>query len=476
MATDLSAHRWRVVKGGLAVLAVAGALWWGHRSGGLGLAATAVAAGAAVFTVRSQRSRTGHRAGSHHRAAMPGVGSAAAGVLVAVVLWNAVSLLTQSVPDNGDRFASRVATWGRDHGYGPVIDRLEAWAYRTPPSKDPAKDLGLAELPTLPATTTTATTTTATTGTSGPTTAPTVSTIAPAASTTAAPTTVPVPSPPPALQPAFSPALPGEGQWVTVAAAGGHDAMWATSMRPLADTGGVVATMVVIDQTHLRAGLFNGSELPGGSWQRGNFVPKALRPALVAAMNGGFRFDHMLGGYKTEGVEVKPLRNGDATLAVGRDGRLVLGRLGRDLVDDGSWLSLRQNLMLMVDDGASQVQQAISEGVWWGADQGNAVYVKRSAVCQLGDGRLAYVIADPVDAQQFARSMIAMGCRKAIQLDINVDWPLFTTFTHDTGEAVPHFVDRRMTGNPRRSLDGSSKDFFAFFDSSLVPQPSVLDA
>lgn len=474
MATDRMRTVRRVASPAAATLVVAAGLWWGHRSGGLGLALTAAAAGAAAFAIRAQRSRADGPRRTNRPTTTPGVGSAAAGVLTAVVVWNLASMLVQAVPDNGDRFASRVATWGRDHGYGPVIDRLEAWAYRTPPSKDPAQDLGLAPVASVVPTATPTTTpgTTPVTTASPVTTAP--SSTAPVS--TAPVTTVPVPSSPPALQPVFDPPLPGEGQWVPVALAGGQEAMWATSLRPLADTGGVVATMVAIDQTHLRAGLFNGSELPGGRWQRGNFVPKVLRPALVAAMNGGFRFDHMLGGYETEGVEVKPLRDGDATLAIGRDGRLVLGRLGRDLFDDGTWLSLRQNLMLMVDDGTSQVQQAIREGVWWGADKGNAVYVKRSGVCELADGRLAYVLADPVDAGQFARSMIAMGCRKAIQMDINVDWPLFTTFTHDTGQPVPHFVDRRMTGNPRRSLDGSSKDFFAFFDATLVPPGSVLEA
>jgi hypothetical protein len=474
MGTEVTRRVWRFVGPSVAVVAIAGGLWWGHRSGGLGLALTAVAAGATLFALRAPRWRPVGPQRTKEPTALPGPGAAAVGVLTAVVVWNLASMLVQAIPDNGDRFASRVATWGRDHGYGPVIDRLEAWAYRTPPSKDPAKDLGLAPVPTLTAATSTTSAPSTTVEPVGS--APT--TVAPSGTTTtAAPTTtIPFPTAPLALQPLFSPALPGEGEWSAVAGAGGQEAMWATSMRPLADTGGVVATMVAIDQTHLRAGLFNGSELPGGRWQRGNFVPKDLRPALVAAMNGGFRFDHMLGGYKTEGVEVKPLRNGDATLAVGRDGRLVLGRLGRDLFDDGTWLSLRQNLMLIVDDGASQVQQGIREGVWWGADKGNAVYVKRSGVCELGDGRLAYVLADPVDAEQFARSMIAMGCRKAIQMDINVDWPLFTTFTHDTGKPVPHFVDRRMTGNPRRSLDGSSKDFFAFFDATLVPAGSVLDA
>ena len=65
----------------------------------------------------------------------------------------------------------------------------------------------------------------------------------------------------------------------------------------------------------LRAGLFNGSELPGGSWARGDRIPGELYPAAVAAFNGGFRFEHIKGGYYTEGRMVKPLRDGDATLA-----------------------------------------------------------------------------------------------------------------------------------------------------------------
>ena len=461
-----------VVRRSVAAVGIAGGLWWGYRSGGIGLLAAAAAAGAALVgaVLLRRRRRAVGPLRTNQPTAMPGMLTAAAGVLAATVVWNATSLLAYAVPDNGDRFSSRVATWGRDHGYGPVIDWLEARAYSTPPSKEPATDLGLATVPatvpaTLPATvpSTPPTTASGTNTTVGGSTAP----------TTTAP---PAPGAPAALTPVFSPPLEGEGQWVTVASAGGVEAMWATSMRPLSAAGGVVATMVVIDQTHLRAGLFNGSELPGGTWQRGNRVPKDLQPALVAAMNGGFRLDHIKGGYMTEGVVVKPLRTGDATLAIDRAGRLVLGVLGRDLFDDGSWASMRQNLELMVDGGRSNVRAGTAHGVWWGADNGNAVYVKRSAVCTVTDGRVAYVMADPVDAEQFAQSLIAMGCVNAIQMDINVDWPLFTTFTHDTGAAVPHFVDRRMTGNARRALDGSTKDFFAFFDSTSVPAGTALDA
>jgi hypothetical protein len=154
-----------------------------------------------------------------------------------------------------------------------------------------------------------------------------------------------------------------------------------------------------------------------------------------------------------------------------------LGQYGRDLTNDGSWVSLRQNLILIVDGGVSQVRRGQQEGVWWGADYGNAVYVPRSAVCELADGRLAYVLVGPVEATQLAQSLINLGCRKAIQLDINGHWPVFFTFQHNADQSLtPQFVDRRMGGNPRRFLSGSTKEFFAFFDAGLVPASSVLDS
>ena len=376
--------------------------------------------------------------------------------VVVLAAWNAVTFVHYVAPDNGDTVSQRAATWGRDHGFGGVIDYLEAKAYSTPPSKEPAKNLTLD----VPTTTAPSTTVGEPTGSSP-------------ATTTPAPG---IPQPPAPLIPPISPALAGEGQWIPIAQAGGHDTMWATAVRPLPEAGGVQATMVVIDQTNLRAGLFNGSEEPGGTWLRGSRVPADLQPSLLATMNGGFRFEHIKGGYMTEGIVVKPLKAGDATLGVTKQGRLVMGKLGRDLNDDGTWLSLRQNLELIVDNGQSNVAQGIADGVWWGADFGREVYVNRSAVCTLKDGRLAYVLVGKVDAGQLAQSLINLGCVMGMQLDINGTWPAFVTYTPGAaGKLAPHFVDRRMGGNPNRYLTGSTKEFFAFFASASVPAQSVLD-
>ncbi len=396
-------------------------------------------------------------------------------IAAVVVVWNLVSFTSYVAHDNGDTLSERVATWGRDNHLGSAIDFLETHLYDTPPSKTPAKQLQL--------TAAIAPDPTAITMTSAMTSPPTTAPPSPTGATTepatvaTAPVASPAPIAPIPLTPYLTMPLAGEGQWTPIARAAGQDTMWATSIRPLPAAGSVVASMVVIDQTHLRAGLFNGAEEPGGTWKRGNRVPAELQPALLAAMNGGFRFEHIKGGYKTEGVTVKPLRNGDATLAVGIDGHIAIGQLGRDLFDDGSWISLRQNLVLIVDGGQSQVQHGIDEGVWWGADYGNKVYVPRSAVCELADGRIAYAIVGNVDATQLAESLINLGCVKAMQMDINGTWPVFFTFTRGAdGSVAAHFLDKRMGGSPDRYLTGSTKEFFAFFDATLVPHPSDLDS
>jgi hypothetical protein len=86
------------------------------------------------------------------------------------------------------------------------------------------------------------------------------------------------------------PALGGEGQWQSIATAADANAVWATSLRPLPAYPSVTASMAMFDTSHLRAGLFNGNEIPGGRGsRRGNKVPDDLQPAVVAAFNGGFR-------------------------------------------------------------------------------------------------------------------------------------------------------------------------------------------
>ena len=380
---------------------------------------------------------------------------ACAGLLVAVVGWSFGSYV---LVDNGDTMDQRAVTWGRDHHLGGLVDLIERERYSSPPAKHTASHLGVNNIA-------------GTTGSTGAGLSP--AGVGPATTSPIAELAGPASGAAPApLLPRVAPSLVGEGAWQVIDAAGGVPAIWAASIRPNAAYPSVVASVAEIDQTHLHFGLFNGNEVPGGSgWQLGDHVPPELQPALVAAFNGGFRFDNEPGGYVTEGRTVRPLLAGQATLAIDRNGRLFVGEYGRDLNNDGRWESLRQNLPLIVDNGVSQAM--LKPGTNWGRNYHNVIYVTRSAVCLRGDGHYAYVTVGPVDARMLGDALVVIGCLRAIELDINGTWPTFVSFHQGArGQQTPMFLDRRMGGNPNRYLTGSSKEFFAAFDVSRL-QPNT---
>lgn len=387
---------------------------------------------------------------------------ALASVAAVVVLYAGVSLAVYTAQHSADPFQQNVATWGRIHHLGFVVNRLERWLHSDPPSAAPAASLALADVDTEvdPKVDTVVTTATTQPPTSAATSA---TTIAPA-------TTVPIE--PALIVPVISPALEGEGRWNVVAELAGRPVVWSTSVRPLSDYGSVVATAAVFDPDRLRAALFNGPEIPGGKgWNNGNHVMKAAQPSLVATFNGGFRFEHFKGGYVTEGRTVRALRKNEATMAIGRSGRLSVGVWGRDLVDDGSWVSIRQNLPPVVMDGVVSIKKF--PGTYWGNDFHHVTFTFRSAICSRRDGLLMYVAMGDVDITLLGRALVAMGCVTAMQLDINGNWPQFDTY-RGFGETKrsPALLDRRMS-NAARYLRHSDKDFIALFDPETLPSGTV---
>jgi hypothetical protein len=172
---------------------------------------------------------------------------------------------------------------------------------------------------------------------------------------------------------------------------------------------------------------------------------------------------------------VKPLLDGDATLAVGTDGQLTIGIYGRDLTNDGSWVSLRQNLPPVVDGGKEAVSTAHEPGgpIYWGDNFGHVLLDFRSALCRRSDGLLLYVAAGLVDINGLAKVLVDAQCDIAMELDINGTWPQFVSFTH-SGEnpPIPTALDPRMH-HLDRYLAGSTKDFIALFDPTQLP-PNIV--
>ena len=429
------------------------------------------------------------------------------GGLAAVFLLVVAFSITQYVRAHPrDPLQQNIASWARENKLGPVVDQLEAWLHNDPPAVAPADSLALAIIrdttaqtsttlattPNQSSTSTSApekikplqirptaatsscpinnTSVTVVTSTSTTTTSTTSTTTTPETSTTTTSTTIP--AKPADLSSQLLPALPGEGKWQAVMRVRTKPIVYATSIRPLWCLGSVVATMATFDPTRVRTAMFNGTEMPGGNgWKNGSKIRGTALRSLIASFNGGFRFEHEPGGYVTEGKTVRKLRKGYATLAISQDGISTVGIWGDTITDEDSWATLRQNLPPLVHNGKSVY--ANYPKVDWGNDFGNKVYNFRSAICLRTDGLMMFVAVGKVNIGMLADTLLVLGCKTGMELDINGQWPYFAVYS-DFGKTTRwgEIIDNRM-GDPNRHLNGSTKDFFALFDPETLPTGAV---
>ena len=230
--------------------------------------------------------------------------------------------------------------------------------------------------------------------------------------------------------------------------------------------------MAAYNPTKVHTALFNGNEVPGGSgWRNSDRISSRALPSLIASFNGGFRFEHNPGGYVTEGKTIRNMRKGYATFGIRADGSSTVGVWGDDMHDDDTWTSLRQNLPPLVAEGESVYKDF--PAVDWGKDFGNKVYNFRSAVCLRLDGMIMFVAVGKVNIGMLADTLIVLGCKTAMELDINGEWPHFAGYKNFGKKNRDGFtIDTRM-GDPDRHLNGSTKDFFALFDPETLPRGAV---
>lgn len=340
-----------------------------------------------------------------------------------VTLTFSASIAGAVLEPSNEPLSAKLATWGRDHMLGGVIDQLEQWRYSTPPKRIAADELDLAE-----------------------------------GAVSSSPTSTPRVTPA-ALEPRVTPALKDEGRWRPEATAQGHTAIWVTGIRPLKNSPAAIATYAAFDQSLTVAGMWNGPEIPGNrGFSRYRSVDPALQPYLLATFNGGFRKEHSQGGYFNEGLEVWKLRPHIATLAIDKEGKIHIGALDEEFSRDGM-VSLRQNLHLLVKDQKNVVGDRSYEfGAW---KDGN-LFILRSAICKRTDGLLMWAVVGPVNASQLATALVRAGCDIAMQLDVNAAWPKFMGY-----QGAPHTIDGRITGRPDMFLRSAPKDFFALFSSDM---------
>jgi hypothetical protein len=256
-------------------------------------------------------------------------------------------------------------------------------------------------------------------------------------------TTVPVPDVP-------TPAAPGGSVgWAPV----GRTVLGRSVLSTGSAGGAFVAWM---DPQLVRPVVVPGAADPGGPWPWGGQVAPQSQPFLVAAFNGGFQWQDFSGGVLAFGRGFRDLLPGVASLIVYEDGSFNVGEWGRDVDGTKTVAAVRQNLQLLVDNGAPTAA-AGNPGAWGASVAGvatsrSAVGVDRNGALLFAGGRLA-----PID---LANAMVAAGATRAMQLDINPDWVNFNQY--DVG------ADGSVRGNgvfgatgANRYLSPDSRDFVA---------------
>lgn len=342
-----------------------------------------------------------------------------------------VSLAGAALSPGNQSFEAKWADWLRAHHAGLVAQRFEELYYSaTAPAKG-GQPKGLNKVPiTVGAT---SSTTEDPPPAAGPRSVATqgATTTMQAITTTTTPPGLPAPTRVPLL---VRPALLGEGQWQpTGPLVDGVPPMYVAQFRADDIYTSQITTAVWIDPKLLRLELVPGSTEPGGTWAHPPYVTPAELPYLVAAFNGGFRFQDARGGIYLEGKVGVPLVPGAASLVVYKDGRADIGSWDAEVSMSPDVASVLQNVVLLVDHGQLAPSATYTDNAIWGYTLGGGYVVPRSGIGVTGDGALVYVAGPALTAKSLAESLQRAGAVRAMTLDINPEWVTFNFYSHAAG-------------------------------------------
>ncbi len=211
-------------------------------------------------------------------------------------------------------------------------------------------------------------------------------------------------------------------------------------------------------QLHLHSGTIDAG--PAG-WRFGPAVVGSERRLLVAAFNGGFRLSVGAGGFEAYGKVGAPVRSGLASIVTYRDGTTDVGTWGQGVPAARRRVaSVRQNLTLLIDNGAS----ASTTGCLscWGATLSGVVDPARSALGVTPAGRLIWAGGEQLTVAALAQALQQAHVVRAVELDINPEWVAAYVYRHDRtyGPVAPVPVMPGQQGIPGEFLAPWSRDFF----------------
>ncbi|HEY5343345.1 MAG TPA: hypothetical protein VIJ66_06765 [Solirubrobacteraceae bacterium] len=250
----------------------------------------------------------------------------------------------------------------------------------------------------------------------------------------------------------------GSGQpgpaWKPVASIGGQPAAW-TALRS-----GV--TLLRFDQRLVHLALHAGSGEPEGrGWTYGDRIGTSEIHRILAAFNGGFKFNYGSVGFVADGRAAVPLKAGLGSIVTYSNGTTDIGAWQEGVPADGLRVaSVLQNLHLLVEHGvaAPTVHDCI-EGCW-GGTLGGGPYVARSALGITSEGQLVWAAGENLSPSTIAQALVDAGVVRAVELDINPEWVAGYLYLHHGAGPTGVPVVPGQLGVPGRFLTPYSRDFF----------------
>jgi hypothetical protein len=267
---------------------------------------------------------------------------------------------------------------------------------------------------------------------------------------------------PKAIAPLLRPRLPGEGVWrSTGRIVDGAAPVLVTTFRPEAAYPRIVAYVAWFDHTRTQLALYPGRYEPPNVSPRGPMqVPYGQRWRLLSTFNSGFLLRDSRGGFFLNGQSVAPLRQGQGTVVAYKDGRVDVVSWTGGPTPSSDVVLAQQNLPLIVSH--RRPNPLLRDGSLWGSTLGNAVRVWRSGIGVDRRGNLIYAAANDQTAATLADILIHAGAVRAMEMDINAEWPSLITYGRGgVGNATKVVPNGQQSVG--RYLRPDDRDFFAVY-------------
>jgi hypothetical protein len=267
---------------------------------------------------------------------------------------------------------------------------------------------------------------------------------------------------PPQIKPVFARPLAGEGVWEpTGPAVDGRPPVLVTTFRTERAYPRIVAYVAWFDHTRTALAYYPGRYEPPSATLRGPAeVPHGQRWRLLATFNSGFIYQDGLNGDALNGHVNEPLKQGLATLAAYKDGRVNIVGWNGGAAPGPAIAWARQSLPLIINHG--RLSPKLNDSTAWGYTLGNAVRVWRTGVGIDRRGNVIYAAANYQTVTTLARILQRAGAVRAMELDINPEWPTMITYRHHDG-LIPTKVVPNYQQPATRYLVPDDRDFFAVY-------------